>query len=80
MSITVSFNTLEGVYNNWINDISMIRGSNFAQKFKVLGIASNLDESVGLVVANPTQLVSSQTDVGSERYCNLFIKSNRQKK
>jgi hypothetical protein len=38
------------------------------------------DKSIGLVVANPTQLVSSQTDVGSERYCNLFIKSNRQKK
>jgi hypothetical protein len=28
---------------------------------------------------NPMKLVSSQTDVGSERYCNLFIKSNRQK-
>jgi hypothetical protein len=38
------------------------------------------DESVGLVVANPTQLVSSQTDVGSERYHNLFGMSNRQKK
>jgi hypothetical protein len=36
-------------------------------------------ESVGLVVANPTQLVSSQTDVGSERYRDLFGLSNKQK-
>jgi hypothetical protein len=38
------------------------------------------DESVGLIVANPTQLISSQTDVRSERYCNLFGMSNRQKR
>jgi hypothetical protein len=37
------------------------------------------DESVGLVVSNPMQLASSQTDLGSKRYSDLFIKSNRKK-
>jgi hypothetical protein len=38
------------------------------------------DESVGLIVVNPKQLVSSQTDVGGEKYCNLFGMANRQKR
>jgi hypothetical protein len=35
------------------------------------------NESVNLVIANPTQLVWVQTDVGSERYRDLFESSNR---
>jgi hypothetical protein len=56
------------------------QGIKFCSKIQSARNHFKPDESVGLVVANPTQLVSSQTDVGSERYCNLFIKSNRQKK
>jgi hypothetical protein len=56
------------------------QGIKFCSKIQSARNHFKTDESVGLVVANPTQLVSSQTDVGSERYCNLFIKSNRQKK
>jgi hypothetical protein len=56
------------------------QGIKFCSKIQSARNRFKPDESVGLVVANPTQLVSSQTDVGSERYCNLFIKSNRQKK
>jgi hypothetical protein len=53
------------------------QGIKFCSKIQSAQNRFKPDESVGLVVANPTQLVSSQTDVGSERYCNLFIKSNR---
>jgi hypothetical protein len=56
------------------------QGIKFCSKIQSARNRFKLDESVGLVIANPTQLVSSQTDVGSERYCNLFIKSNREKK
>jgi hypothetical protein len=56
------------------------QGIKFCSKIQSSRNRFKLDENVGLVVVNPTQLVSSQTDVGSERYCNLFIKSNRQKK
>jgi hypothetical protein len=56
------------------------QGIKFCSKIQSARNRFKPDESVGLVVANPTQLVSSQTDVGSERYCNLFVKSNRQKK
>jgi hypothetical protein len=38
------------------------------------------NESVGLIVTNPTQLVWVQMDVGSERYRVLFKMTNRQKK
>jgi hypothetical protein len=56
------------------------QGIKFCSKIQSARNRFKLDERVGLVVANPMQLVSSQTDVGSERYCNLFVKSNRQKK
>jgi hypothetical protein len=56
------------------------QGIKFCSKIQSAQNRFKPDESVGLIVANPTQLVSSQTDVGSERYCNLFIRSNRQKK
>jgi hypothetical protein len=59
----------------WVFD----QGIKFCSKIQSARNRFKPDESVGLVVANPTQLVSSQTDVGSERYCNLFVKSNRQK-
>jgi serine/threonine protein kinase len=55
------------------------QGIKFCSKIQSARNHFKLDESVGLVVANPTQLVSSQTDVGSERYGDLFVKSNRQK-
>jgi hypothetical protein len=38
------------------------------------------NESIGLVVMNPTQLVWVQMDVERERYCVLFKTTNRQKK
>ena len=56
------------------------QGIKFCSKIQSARNRFKLDESIGLVVANPMQLVSSQTDVGSERYFNLFIKSNMQKK
>jgi hypothetical protein len=56
------------------------QGIKFCSKIQSARNRFKPDESVGLIVANPMQLVSSQTDVGSERYCNLFIKSNRKKK
>jgi hypothetical protein len=36
--------------------------------------------SVGLIDMNPTQLEQAQTNVVCERYCGLFVSSNRQKK
>jgi hypothetical protein len=56
------------------------QGIKFCSKIQSARNRFKPDESVGLIVANPTQLVSSQTDVGSERYCNLFGMSNRQKR
>jgi hypothetical protein len=56
------------------------QGIKFCSKIQSARNHFKSNESVGLVVANPTQLVSSQTDVGSERYCDLFESSNRQKK
>jgi hypothetical protein len=38
------------------------------------------NKSIGLIVANPTQLIWVQTDVGSERYRVLFKMENRQKR
>jgi hypothetical protein len=56
------------------------QGIKFCSKIQSARNRFKSDESVGLVVVNPTQLVSSQTDVGSERYRNLFGMANRQKK
>jgi hypothetical protein len=39
-----------------------------------------MNVSVALVITNPTQLVLSQMDVRSERYCDLFESPNRKKK
>jgi hypothetical protein len=55
------------------------QGIKFCSKIQSARNRFKPDKSVGLIVANPTQLVSSQTDVGSERYSDLFVKSNRQK-
>jgi hypothetical protein len=52
------------------------QGSNFSPKINVLRILKT-NESVALVITNPTQLILSQTDVGSERYRDLFESSNR---
>jgi hypothetical protein len=54
------------------------QGIKFCSKIQSAQNRFKLDESVGLVVVNPMQLVSSQTDVESERYSDLFVKSNRQ--
>ena len=56
------------------------QGIKFCSKIQSVWNHFKSNKSVGLVVVNPMQLVSSQTDVRSERYCNLFIKSNREKK
>jgi hypothetical protein len=56
------------------------QGIKFCSKIQGARNRFKLDKSVDLVFVNPMQLVSSQTDVGSERYCNLFRMSNRQKK
>jgi hypothetical protein len=56
------------------------QGIKFCSKIQSARNCFKMDESVGLVVANPTQLISSQMDVGSERYSDMFIKSNSQKK
>jgi hypothetical protein len=55
------------------------QGIKFCSKIQSARNCFKLDESVGLVIANPTQLISSQTDIGSERYSDMFIKSNKQK-
>jgi hypothetical protein len=54
------------------------QGIKFCSKIQSAQNCFKPDESIGLIVANPTQLVSSQTDIGNERYCNMFVKSNRQ--
>ena len=69
----------------WLVSLTLVgfsidQGTKFCSKIQSAQNRFKSDKSVGLIVANPTQLVSSQTDVGSERYCNLFIKSNREKK
>jgi hypothetical protein len=56
------------------------QGIKFCSKIQGAHNCFKPNESVDLIVVNPTQLVSSQTDVGSERYCNLFGMSNKQKK
>jgi hypothetical protein len=63
-----------------LTQISIDQGIKFCSKIQSAWNRFKPDESIGLVIANPMQLVSSQTDVRSERYCNLFIKSNKQKK
>jgi hypothetical protein len=74
---------LDRFFQVFIDNILILghdEGIKFCSKIKSARNHFKPDESVGLVVANPTQLVSSQTDVESERYCNLFGMSNRQKK
>jgi hypothetical protein len=56
------------------------QGIKFCSKIQSARNRFKSDESVGLVVANPTQLVWVQTDVGSERYHVLFKMANRQKR
>jgi hypothetical protein len=56
------------------------QGIKFCSKIQSARNRFKSNESVGLIVANPMQLISSQTDVGSERYHDLFESSNRQKK
>jgi hypothetical protein len=58
----------------------MIQGIKFCSKIQSVRNHFKSNESVGLVVTNPTQLVWVQTDVGSERYRVLFKMTNRQKK
>ena len=53
------------------------QGIKFCSKIQSARNRFKSNERVGLIVANPMQLVSSQTDVGSERYSDLFVKSNR---
>jgi hypothetical protein len=55
------------------------QGIKFCSKIQSARNRFKPNKSVGLVIANPMQLVSSQTDVGSKRYCNMFGMSNRQK-
>jgi hypothetical protein len=56
------------------------QGIKFCSKIQSVRNRFKSDESVGLVVANPTQLIWVQTDVGSERYHVLFKFTNMQKK
>ena len=56
------------------------QGIKFCSKIKSARNHFKSNERVGLIVVNPTQFISSQTDVRSERYCDLFESSNRQKK
>jgi hypothetical protein len=52
----------------------------FCSKIQSVQNRFKSDESIGLIIANPTQLIWVQTDVGSERYRVLFKFTNRQKK
>jgi hypothetical protein len=56
------------------------QGIKFCSKIQSAQNHFKLNESVGLVVANPTQLIWVQTDIGSKRYHVLFKMANRQKK
>jgi hypothetical protein len=56
------------------------QGIKFCSKIQSAQNHFKSNESVGLVVANPMQLVWVQTDVGSERYRVLFKMANRQKR
>ena len=58
----------------------VIRGSNFCSKLQSARNHFKSNESIGLVVVNPTQLVWFQTDVGSERYHVLFKMENKEKR
>jgi hypothetical protein len=53
------------------------QGIKFCSKIQSARNHFKSNESVGLIVANPTQLIWVQTDVGSERYRDLFESSNR---
>jgi hypothetical protein len=53
-------------------DQNLDQGSNFSSKIKRSRNCLKTNVSVALVITNPTQFVSSQTDVGSERYRDLF--------
>jgi hypothetical protein len=59
---------------------SFDQGIKFCSKIQSARNHFKSNESIGLVVTNPTQLVWVQTDVGSERYRVLFKFTNRQKK
>jgi hypothetical protein len=56
------------------------QGIKFCSKIQSVWNRFKLNESVGLIIVNPMQLVRVQTDVGSERYRVLFKFTNRQKK
>jgi hypothetical protein len=55
------------------------QGIKFCSKIQSAWNHFKSDESVGLIVANPTQLVWVQTDIGSEIYRVLFKMTNIQK-
>jgi hypothetical protein len=55
------------------------QGIKFCSKIQSAQNHFKPDESVGLVILNPTQLVLSQTDFRRKRYSDFFIKSNKQK-
>jgi hypothetical protein len=56
------------------------QGIKFCSKIQSARNHFKSNESVGLVVTNPTQLVWVQTDVGRERYRVLFKMTNKQKR
>jgi hypothetical protein len=56
------------------------QGIKFCSKIQSAQNHFKSNESVGLIIANPTQLIWVQTDIGSERYRVLFKMANRQKK
>jgi hypothetical protein len=56
------------------------QGIKFCSKIQSAQNRFKLNESVGLIITNPMQLVWVQTDDGSERYHILFKMTNKQKK
>jgi hypothetical protein len=56
------------------------QGIKFCSKIQSARNHFKLNESVGLIVANPTQLVWVQMNVGSEIYRVLFKMANKQKR
>ena len=60
--------------------VSLIQGIKFCSKIQSAQNHFKSNESVGLIVTNPTQLIWAQMNVGSERYCVLFKFTNRQKR
>jgi hypothetical protein len=56
------------------------QGIKFCSKIQSSRNRFKSNETIGLAVANPMQLIWVQMNVGNERYCVMFKMANRQKR